>query len=84
MRLVQEYAERVVVMSEGLILYDGSSSGLFDQEAVLAQANLRRTILHDLVNAIRAAGYGIGDQVRASADLIAWLKDNAAAEGSHG
>jgi energy-coupling factor transport system ATP-binding protein len=50
MRLVQEYAERVVVMSSGKILYDGAFLGLFDHGDLLLQANLRPTLLHELVS----------------------------------
>lgn len=50
MRLVQEYAQRVIVMSEGRILYDGAFSGLFDRGEILRQANLRPTLLHELIN----------------------------------
>ena len=53
MRLVQEYAERVVVMSNGQILYDGQFSGVFDQRELLQKANLRPTILHDLVDHLK-------------------------------
>ncbi|HEC22734.1 MAG TPA: ABC transporter ATP-binding protein [Chloroflexi bacterium] len=74
MRLVQEYAERVVVMSEGRILYDGSSAGLFEQEEVLAQANLRRTVLHDLVRAMREQGYPFPSDIRSTSDLVELLK----------
>jgi len=74
MRLVQEYAERVVVMSDGRILYDGSSSGLFDQDEVLAQANLRRTTLHDLLGAISKRGTPVRAKVRRTLDLVNLLK----------
>lgn len=65
MRLVQRYGQRVVVMSDGRIIYDGPASGLFDREEVLAQANLRRTILHELINEMRRQNLPIPDIVRA-------------------
>jgi energy-coupling factor transport system ATP-binding protein len=74
MRLVQEYAERVVVMSEGRILYDGPSSGLFDRDELLAQANLRRTILHDLLGAMSRQGTTVHADIRRTSDLVALLK----------
>ena len=70
MRLVQEYAERVVVMSEGVVLYDGSSAGLFDCADILAEANLRRTILHELLAAMREAGMPALGEVRRTSDLV--------------
>lgn len=73
MRLVEEYAERVVVMSEGQILYDGASSGLFELDEVLHQANLRRTILHELLSELRARGVVLPGKVRRTEDLLAML-----------
>lgn len=70
MRLVEEYAERVVVMSEGEILYDGASSGLFERETVLERANLRRTILHDLLGELQARGVTLPADVRHTDDLL--------------
>jgi energy-coupling factor transport system ATP-binding protein len=64
MRLVQEYAERVVVMSSGQVLYDGAFTGLFDQGELLRQANLRPTILHELVNALQRCGYTPASELR--------------------
>jgi energy-coupling factor transport system ATP-binding protein len=84
MRLVQEYAERVVVMSNGLLLFDGLSSGLFEQQQVLNQANLRRTLLHELLNEVKGRGIPINRTVRSTADFIHWLKDSSLTEASHG
>jgi energy-coupling factor transporter ATP-binding protein EcfA2 len=69
MRLVQEYAERVVVMSDGRIIYDGQSSGLFERTDVLNQANLRRTVLHNLLIAMRNSGLSLQGEVRRTSDL---------------
>jgi ABC-type dipeptide/oligopeptide/nickel transport system ATPase component len=74
MRLVQEYAERVVVMSEGCILLDAPSSELFEQNAVLEQANLRRTILHDLLRAMSERGAPVEGRVRHTTDVVNLLK----------
>ena len=84
MRLVQEYAERVVVMSGGRILFDGASAGLFEQEDVLTQANLRRTILHALINAMEKQGVHLQQKVRCTADLVEILKNGNIAEQIHG
>jgi energy-coupling factor transporter ATP-binding protein EcfA2 len=73
MRLVQEYGERVVVMSEGVVLYDGPAAMLFDCAGILAEANLRRTILHELLAAMRQAGMPALGEVRRTADLVARL-----------
>jgi energy-coupling factor transporter ATP-binding protein EcfA2 len=79
MRLVQEYAERVVVMSEGRILLDAPSSDLFEQNAVLEQANLRRTILHDLLRAMSERGAPVEGRVRHTTDVVNLLKQKQGA-----
>lgn len=73
MRLVEEYAERVVVMSRGRILFDGASSELFERPELLAEANLRRTILADLLQALRERGVAIPTDVRHAGDLLRLL-----------
>jgi len=80
MRLVQEYAERVVVMSEGVVLYDGPSAGLFDRADILAGSNLRRTILHELLAAMRQAGLPFLGEVRRTSDLVDRLRVKDPAE----
>ncbi len=85
MRLVQEYAERVLVMSDGLVQYDGPAAGLFAQEDLLARANLRRTMLHDLLSGLEAAGAAPAVPIRSTADLIHLLVPHSAAtEAQHG
>lgn len=83
MRLVQEYGERVVVMSNGLVLFDGASAELFELEDVLNQANLRRTLLHDLINETRGRGIPIDRRIRSTSDFINWLNLPTQAEASH-
>ena len=70
MRLVQEYAERVLVMSEGRVHYDGSSAKLFRQEAVLRAANLRPTILLELLQALEQRGVRICGEIRTTDDFL--------------
>lgn len=41
MRLVAEYADHVVVMNEGKVLFDGAPQELFNQKELLAQAALK-------------------------------------------
>lgn len=74
MRLVQEYADRVVVMAQGNILYDGGMSGLFERGEILREANLRPTILHGLIGAIRARGIPVQGEIRRTSDLVEALK----------
>lgn len=74
MRLVQEYAERVIVMSEGSIYYDGKPSGLFEKSDMLEQANLRPTLLHQLVRAIPDLKIFNKGQIRTTQDLVEVLQ----------
>lgn len=73
MRLVEEYGERVVVMSNGIILFDGEVSDLFNHQEVLKQANLRRTILHDLLEKMSGYGIPVPDNIRHTSDFIRLL-----------
>jgi energy-coupling factor transporter ATP-binding protein EcfA2 len=84
MRLVQEYAERVIVMSAGEVLYDGAFTGLFDRTDLLAQANLRPTILHELVNALSQRGVRIQGELRNTSDFLNMLQIFPSGEVSHG
>ncbi len=74
MRLVQEYAERVIVMSEGLIYYDGTPAGLFEKSDILEQANLRPTLLHQLVQAIPDLKIADKGQIRTTKEFVEMLQ----------
>jgi energy-coupling factor transport system ATP-binding protein len=81
MRLVQEYAERVVVMSEGRILHSGSPETLFGHTELLERANLRPTMLLQLAEGLQERGIAVPGRVRRVQDLLEML----AAEGEiHG
>ncbi len=70
MRLVQEYAQRVIVMSEGKAIFDGQPQGLFKREDILQAANLHKTVLHELVGELLANGVQINGEVRTTTDFI--------------
>ena len=70
MRLVQEYAERVVVMSAGRVCFDGDPAGLFDRDDVLEAANLCPTLLHNLIGKLRAQGIPIQGEMRNTQDFL--------------
>lgn len=70
MRLVQEYAQRIIVMSEGQILYEGQPQGLFQREELLAKANLRPTVLHELVQQLTEQGVTLSDNIRTTDDFL--------------
>lgn len=73
MRLVQEYAGRVVVMSEGEILYDGTPADLFHQEKILQAANLHPTLLNDLMRLMESQGVRFSGEIRSTADFLQTL-----------
>lgn len=78
MRLVQEYAERVLVMSEGKVHYDGSPAALFRQEDILRAANLRPTVLHELLRALEDQGTQIQGEIRTTGDFLEALFEPSA------
>ena len=84
MRLVQEYAGRVLVMSEGQIHYEGSPAELFHQEDVLRQANLRQTVLLELMRAMEEQGVHFSGEIRTTQDFLSTLLAAAPGEVQHG
>ena len=56
MRLVSEYADRVVVMSEGLKHFDGNPTELFDKAEILGSASLQPTLLFQILKALGEEG----------------------------
>ena len=53
---------------------DGATRGLFERDAVLEAANLRRTILHDLINSLRHNGVALSQDLRNTHHFIELLK----------
>jgi energy-coupling factor transport system ATP-binding protein len=70
MRLVQEYAERVIVMNEGLIMFDGNPGELFGHADILEQASLAVTSLQTLVEKLRARGKIVPAGVKSVSDFL--------------
>lgn len=56
MRLVEEYAERVIVMNEGEITFDGDPGDLFSRLDIVEQASLSITSLQTLINELSKRG----------------------------
>jgi energy-coupling factor transport system ATP-binding protein len=73
MRLVQEYAQRVWVMADGQIIYTGDPSTLFGSADVLRSANLRPTLLQELLAAYEAGGGRVCSAVRTPLDFFKML-----------
>ena len=78
MRLVQEYADRVIVLNEGEKLFDGSAGELFAQDELVARANLRPTLLEEMLHTYITSGGTIEGQIHNSQDMIKalGLEDN--------
>jgi energy-coupling factor transporter ATP-binding protein EcfA2 len=84
MRLVQEYAERVIVMADGQILFTGDPADLFVSEEILRSANLRPTLLQELLAAYEASAGRVCCPVRNPQDFMQALdfSKQASAHGS--
>jgi energy-coupling factor transport system ATP-binding protein len=64
MRLVQEFASRVLVMAAGKILYEGDPAQLFASEELLHAANLRPTLLQELLKEYQDRGGQVDCMIR--------------------
>jgi energy-coupling factor transport system ATP-binding protein len=84
MRLVQEYAGRVVVMSNGEVLYDGDPATLFNRKDTLMAANLRPTTLHELLWQIQSEGITIEGEIRTTSDFLEALPAEFGATEAYG
>jgi energy-coupling factor transport system ATP-binding protein len=60
MKLVASYARRIVALARGRVIYDGSSSELFGNETVLAEAGLRPPRVWRLAQRLEPVGMPAG------------------------
>jgi energy-coupling factor transport system ATP-binding protein len=74
MRLVQEYATRVMVMSEGRAIYDGDPGRLFASADLLGEANLRPTLLQEMLAIYEAEGGRVIGSISNAQDFLEALK----------
>jgi energy-coupling factor transport system ATP-binding protein len=70
MRLVEEYADRVIVMNQGLTTFDGHPRDLFHRPEIMEQASLKVTTLQTLVNELGNRGKLITTQIRSIDDFL--------------
>lgn len=84
MRLVQEYARRVVVMCEGQVMYDGEPAMLFENDKILASANLCPTVLQELLREIQGRGIPVEGLIRHPSDFLAALNVPGIREENNG
>jgi len=83
MRLVQEYASRVLVMADGKILYEGEPSNLFCSEELLKSANLRPTLLQELLKLYEDQGGCVCCAIRTTDDFLNALEYSLASEDQY-
>jgi energy-coupling factor transport system ATP-binding protein len=77
MRLVSDYADRVVVMSGGRVLADDSPGAVFRRAEILSAAGLKEPPLYALANRLRGLGLVVPDFER-SRDLLGMVRLGAA------
>ncbi len=83
MRLVQEFASRVLVMAEGKILYQGHPAQLFENEELLHAANLRPTLLQDLLKEYQDRGGKVECLIRNTDQFLEALNYTLNLEDDH-
>jgi len=83
MRLVQEYAHRVLVMADGKILYEGDPVHLFQSADILQAANLRPTLLQEILKTYQDEGGKVGCAIHNTSDLMAILTSQPGREATH-
>jgi energy-coupling factor transport system ATP-binding protein len=85
MKLVASYARRIVALARGRVIYDGSSSELFGNETVLAEAGLRPPRVWRLAQRLEPVGMPAGiTTVRQFANAWARRISAGAAPGNAG
>jgi energy-coupling factor transport system ATP-binding protein len=83
MRLVQEFASRVLVMAEGKILYEGDPAQLFENEELLHAANLRPTLLQELLKEYQDRGGRVDCLIRNTDQFLEALNYTLNLEDDH-
>ncbi|NTW43827.1 MAG: energy-coupling factor ABC transporter ATP-binding protein [Anaerolineaceae bacterium] len=81
MRLVQEFASRVLVMADGQILFEGDPSALFCSDKLLESANLRPTLLQELLKQYEDEGGCVCCAIKNTDDFLNSLEYSNALEG---
>jgi len=84
MRLVQEFSSRVLVMAEGKILYEGDPAELFASEDLLEAANLRPTLLQELLKEYEDRGGKVDCLIRNTDQFLEAITYTLKLEDEHG
>ena len=83
MRLVQEYAHRVLVMADGKILYEGDPVHLFQSADILQATNLRPTLLQEILKTYQDEGGKVDCAIHNTSDLMEILTSQSGREATH-
>jgi len=70
MRLVEESADRVIVMNRGHITYDGPPKDLFHRLELLHEASLKPTALQKLLSELARDGHRLPPDLKSVEDLV--------------
>jgi energy-coupling factor transport system ATP-binding protein len=71
MKLVADYATRVVAMHEGHVVTDGSPRQLFADRELLDKVNLEEPALFRIVRELREAGSPVSSHIASAVDFVA-------------
>jgi energy-coupling factor transport system ATP-binding protein len=74
MRLVADWCERTVVMADGVVQYDGPTSGAFVDADLLVRSHLIAPPVIDVSRGLRARGHSIPDDAVTVAELCALVR----------
>lgn len=71
MKLVADYATRVVAMHEGHVVFDGPPTSLFADRDLLVTVNLEEPPLFRIVRELREAGCAVPSHIASPAEFVA-------------
>jgi len=76
MRLVEEYADRVAVFSEGLKHFDGIPTDLFKEPEILMKSNLHQTLLNQILCRLEEQGIKVKGHIPGTETFLKLLMNN--------
>jgi energy-coupling factor transport system ATP-binding protein len=78
MKLVAQYATRVVAMHRGEVAFDGAPGALFEQPELLRKVNLEDPALYQIVRALRRDGHVLPALIESAEQFVAAVRSDAA------
>ncbi len=76
MRLVEEYADRVAVFSEGLKHFDGVPTDLFKEPEILKTAYLQQTLLNQMLGCLKEKGINVEGHIPGTESFLKIILKN--------